>query len=66
MWAEEILWSAETFLASLYGKPVASRKVWDLANVVVPMAGKRCTEVTPLVLQYYCHRGEHTENNCGL
>lgn len=67
IWAE-IFWQSEIFLASLYGKPVAIRKVWDLANFVVPMAGKRCTGVTRLVLQFCCHREEHTENknNCGL
>lgn len=55
MWAQEILWSSDTFLASLSGKPVAIRKVWDLASFVVPIAGKRCTEVTCVVLQFYCH-----------
>lgn len=62
MWAQEILWSSETFLANLSGKPVAIRKVWDLASFVVPMAGKRCTEVTCVVLQFYCH-GRNTQKS---
>lgn len=44
IWAEEIFWSSETFLASLYGKPVAIRKVWDLANFVCLWQVRRAQE----------------------
>lgn len=33
MWAEEILWSAETFLASLSGEYRTVREVWETATL---------------------------------